>query len=255
MNSSSCAAPKAFDRGAIRREFDSDPVVALRMRLEDAAPIAAPSLQGLEIRVACNQDELAMCFAIRSAVYIGEQSCPYAEEFDGNDHTATHVLALIDGEPAATVRVRWFAGWFKLERVSVRREFRGMARGRESVGRAISCWTFDLARRKGYMLGYAHARLDLLPFWMKLKEVGEIPGIRFTFSDHAYTAIRFDLEPDPAACSMFDDPIVLNRPEGQWHQPGPIDGSITRAPVNIVAQARTLGREVRPAAPAVQHRT
>jgi predicted GNAT family N-acyltransferase len=32
--------------------------------------------------------------AIRSAVYVGEQECPYDEEYDGNDMTGVHLLSL-----------------------------------------------------------------------------------------------------------------------------------------------------------------
>lgn len=187
----------------------------------------------LAIDVARTQEEAAMCFAIRSAVYIGEQECPYDEEFDGNDFTATHVLARVDGEPCATVRLRWFEGWFKLERLAVLRAWRG-----HGLGRAAAEWSLAFARRKGFSRGYAHAQLDLLGFWLTVGGVSEVPGVRFRFSDHAYAAIRFDLEPDAAAPAMHDDPLVLNRPEGRWHAPGPIDASADRPAVNVGARAR-----------------
>ena len=37
---------------------------------------------------------------MRSAVYIGEQECPYEEEFDGNDLAATHLIGYVGNEPA-----------------------------------------------------------------------------------------------------------------------------------------------------------
>ena len=43
-----------------------------------------------EIRIARSFDDLLMVYSVRSAVYIAEQECPFAEEFDGNDHCATH---------------------------------------------------------------------------------------------------------------------------------------------------------------------
>ena len=60
------------------------------------------------IKLASTSDELMQCFALRSAVYIGEQQCPYWEEFDGNDFTATHLILYVDGEPASSMRLRWF---------------------------------------------------------------------------------------------------------------------------------------------------
>src|ERR1700730_10493326 len=40
-----------------------------------------------EVRIARSFDDLLMVYSVRSAVYIAEQECPFAEEFDGNDHS------------------------------------------------------------------------------------------------------------------------------------------------------------------------
>jgi hypothetical protein len=61
---------------------------------------------------------------IRSAVYLSEQECPYGEEFDGNDFSATHLIGYVGDEPAACLRIRYFADFVKMERLAVRREFR-----------------------------------------------------------------------------------------------------------------------------------
>ena len=79
----------------------------------------------VSVKVARSIEDLMQAFAIRAAVFLSEQHCPYAEEFDGNDFTATQFLGLVDGEPASTCRTRYFSDFAKLERVAVRREFRG----------------------------------------------------------------------------------------------------------------------------------
>jgi len=56
---------------------------------------------------------------------MGEQACPYDEEFDGNDFCAMHLIGSIGDEPAGCMRIRFFADFAKLERLAVRREFRG----------------------------------------------------------------------------------------------------------------------------------
>ena len=61
------------------------------------------------IKLASTSDELMQCYMLRAAVFMGEQHCPYWEEFDGNDYTASHIIVYVDGEPAASMRVRWFA--------------------------------------------------------------------------------------------------------------------------------------------------
>ena len=41
------------------------------------------------ITVARSFEDLSRVIAVRSAVYLSEQECPYEEEFDGNDLSAT----------------------------------------------------------------------------------------------------------------------------------------------------------------------
>ena len=47
----------------------------------------------ISVKVAWSIEEMMQAFAIRSAVFMADQNCPYAEEFDGNDFSATHVVA------------------------------------------------------------------------------------------------------------------------------------------------------------------
>ena len=63
--------------------------------------------------------------AIRGAIYMAEQRCPFEEEFDGNDFSATHLICHKNGEPVGCMRIRYFAGFAKLERLAVRQEGRG----------------------------------------------------------------------------------------------------------------------------------
>src|SRR6201990_1629250 len=71
------------------------------------------------IKLASTSDEMLQCYALRAAVFMGEQQCPYWEEFDGNDYSASHLMLYVDGEPAASMRVRWFQGFAKLERATL----------------------------------------------------------------------------------------------------------------------------------------
>jgi len=71
-------------------------------------------------------DDLAQVQTVRALVYMGDQACPYGEEFDGNDLCgATHLLLRSGREPVGVVRLRWFGEFAKLERLAVRREHRG----------------------------------------------------------------------------------------------------------------------------------
>ena len=78
----------------------------------------------ITIKLAATSDEMMQCFMLRAAVFMGEQQCPYWEEYDGNDYTASHLILYVDGEPAASIRVRWFAGFAKLERAIILKRYR-----------------------------------------------------------------------------------------------------------------------------------
>ncbi len=69
-------------------------------------------------------DDLQRVAVIRAIVYVDGQDCPYDEEFDGNDLCGLHLLGWVGAEPAASLRMRFFGGFAKLERLAVRPEHR-----------------------------------------------------------------------------------------------------------------------------------
>ena len=94
-----------------------------------------PAKTAIGITVARTFEDLMRVAAIRNAVYIGEQECPYEEEYDGNDLSATHLLAYIGDEPVGCLRLRFFADFAKFERMAIRKEFRKIPR-RDPAGAA-----------------------------------------------------------------------------------------------------------------------
>lgn len=167
----------------------------------------------INVKVASSIEELMQVFAIRTAVYIAEQSCPYFEEFDGNDFTATHLLAHVDGEPAATIRLRYFGDFVKHERTTVRKEFRG-----SGVANRIIQYSIDFARKKGFARLYGHAAKGLVPYWQRY---GFEPcGEAISFSDLEFVPVVCELGSAGESLTMDSDDMVLVRPEGRWHVPG-----------------------------------
>ncbi|MFD5509798.1 GNAT family N-acetyltransferase [Streptomyces sp. NPDC059761] len=58
------------------------------------------------VRVAEGEADLAACFAVRTEVFVVEQSVPESIEYDAYDAVAVHVLAVApDGEPLGTGRL------------------------------------------------------------------------------------------------------------------------------------------------------
>jgi predicted GNAT family N-acyltransferase len=76
------------------------------------------------VKLARSLSDIMEVTAVRAAVYLGEQNCPYGEEFDGNDFCSAHLIGYVQREPVACLRIRYFADFVKLERLAVRHEFR-----------------------------------------------------------------------------------------------------------------------------------
>jgi predicted GNAT family N-acyltransferase len=183
----------------------------------------APTGPKLSVRVARTIDDLMRAVAIRGAVYIGEQECPYEEEFDGNDFSATHLIGYVDDEPAGCMRIRYFADFAKVERLVVRKEFRSSGLARNIVDASVT-----LCRSKGFERVFVYAQKRLIKFWSKCGfSLPEKPR-ELVFSDFDYVEM-VHLSPRKAdAISVDTDPYVIIRPEGDWHQPGILERSIQR---------------------------
>ncbi len=190
-------------------------------------PNAPRAPKDMEIRVVANAEDMARAMAIRSAVFMTEQDCPYEEEFDGNDFAATHLLATINGEPAATLRLRFFADFAKVERLAALPRFR-----RSNVAHAIVRHGIEVCRRKGYRTLYGHAQTRLTRFWSRFGfrplHTGGQGDETFVFSDHEYVEMVAQVEAHPAAIRIGSDPLVIIRPEGEWDQAGVLDRSAER---------------------------
>ena len=179
------------------------------------------------IKVAHSFEDLMRVAAIRNAVYIGEQECPYDEEYDGNDLAATHLLAYMGDEPIGCLRARFFAGFVKFERMAIRKEFR---KSRAAI--LLAQAGLKLAQKKGYHKAYAHSQTRLVDFWGRFG-FRPLEGSKpFVFSDYDYVEIVADLEPDPDAITLGSDPYFLIRPEGRWHVPGILELSASREATN-----------------------
>jgi len=218
------------------------PVYAPQLYTFPRAPKAAPlydtykrnaSTRDVSVTVARTFEDLMRVTSLRSAVYIGEQECPYEEEFDGNDLSATHLIGYVGDEPAGCMRVRFFAGFAKIERLAVRKEFRNTRLSFQIVRAGIK-----LCQMKGYEKLYGHAQKRLVNFWSRFGFRPLEGAKEFVFSDFDYVEIVADIEKDPDAIAIGADPYVLIRPEGRWHVPGILERSASRDVTRPSVQAR-----------------
>ncbi|SEI43325.1 Predicted N-acyltransferase, GNAT family [Pseudomonas sp. NFR16] len=182
---------------------------------------------GLIIKIVESEEERLKAMLIRAIVYMHEQKCPFDEEFDLNDHTATQVVGLIAGEPVLTARIRYFNGFAKLERLAIRIEYRG-----RGYARHLLTFLLHICRQKGFSRFYLHAQVQLESFYSSYGF--RKAGTHFAFSDHGYTEMVMEEDApvvQPSAHIGFQ-PMLLNRPENNFHTAGPLE----HRPGNLLQQ-------------------
>lgn len=115
-------------------------------------------------RVVTEPVDLLAAYSVRSIVFVGEQRCPFREEFDGLDDGAIHVLGEQDGEPLAAGRIRAVdGGWAKLERIAVLEPARG-----RGIGHRLVEFLLEVARQQGHRRFKLHAQAYLERFYGQL---------------------------------------------------------------------------------------
>jgi len=178
----------------------------------------------LTVRVARTMDDVQKIAVVRALVYMREQACPYEEEFDGNDLAgATHLIAEAGSEPLGCLRLRWFNGFAKVERVCVREGHRS-----GKVAKRLMAEAIEVIRRKGYTRFIGQVQAHLVPYWKRYGFIHRTERGVFVFSDRAYAEMEAFYDVHPDALTPETDPLVLDRPEGEWDAPGPLDRSAER---------------------------
>lgn len=102
-------------------------------------------------------------FALRREVFVIEQQIPESEEFDADDLTATHLVAIGAGNVVGTLRIIWTPEHVKLGRVVVARSWRGKGISKQLLQHAM-----ELARARGETRFYLTAQHDKLGVYQGL---------------------------------------------------------------------------------------
>lgn len=81
--------------------------------------------------------DIATCQAIRRAVFIVEQGISEADDLDGLDEVAIHLLATVAANPVGTARLLVKSDTGKIGRVSVLPDYRGLGIGKALILKAL----------------------------------------------------------------------------------------------------------------------
>ena len=122
-------------------------------------------MKEIEVVEVRSRERLAQAFAIRRAVLVDEQGVSLALEMDGRDHEARHLLALYEGEPVGTLRLRRVEDGrvAKIERVAVVPRAREAKIGHRLVGAALA-----LSRTAGAETATLHSQASAQAFYSRL---------------------------------------------------------------------------------------
>lgn len=119
---------------------------------------------GIEVK---ETQHVTACQAMRRSVFINEQGVAEADEVDGKDDRAVHLLASLNGYPIGAARVlppvEVDGTSAKIGRVCVLRDHRG-----KGFGEAIIEECHRSARRLGATRAILGAQLSALSFYEKL---------------------------------------------------------------------------------------
>ena len=83
-------------------------------------------------------EEIALCRALRRAVFIEEQGVSEADELDDLDDQAVHLLGFADGQAIGSARLLTYAETGKIGRVCVLPQGRGTGMGAALIRAAVA---------------------------------------------------------------------------------------------------------------------
>ena len=108
--------------------------------------------------------DIATCRRLRRQVFVDEQGVSEADEVDGRDEEAAHLLASLDGCPVGTARLLTEGGTGKIGRVCVLAECRGKGIGAALIRSAVAVF----AGRAGITKVKLGAQSHALEFYSRL---------------------------------------------------------------------------------------
>eukprot|EP01036_Dinobryon_divergens_P040378 gene40378-53375_t len=181
----------------------------------DTFDAMAFSSSGYRIKVVRDFEDMAKVFAIRGSAYFSDAEHVYAKHFDGNDFSSTHLIGFVDGEPVATVRIRYFSDFTRIERLAVRPTHR-----KSRISFKLAKAAFAFCRDKGYKRLSGVAREELVPFWSMLGFRIDASKTPIYIYGLPHYEMRLDYAETPNAVTAETHPLILLRPEGRWNQAG-----------------------------------
>ena len=165
----------------------------------------------VDIDVVRSLSDLMKSFDLRRNVFVKNGGVPENEEFDGNDFTATHFLAKVNGKPAATCRMRYFGDFVRLERACVAPEFEGL-----HLFESLWQYVKNFAESKGIKTGYCLCEKEYLSLWEKqgFEQIKDVEPLKM--GKRTLYPVLYHFNPPKNAIKLYSNPKFMVMPEGKW---------------------------------------
>ncbi|SDC79784.1 Predicted N-acyltransferase, GNAT family [Terribacillus halophilus] len=117
----------------------------------------------MDIIVAENSIQQQDAFQVRTLVFVEEQKVPADLEIDELENESIHFVGYEDDVPGAAGRMRLVDGYAKMERICIRKEFRGKQFGHKLM------WAMEEeAKKHGMQKAKLNAQTRAIPFYERL---------------------------------------------------------------------------------------
>lgn len=123
-------------------------------------------MREIVIKKVYHKIDLEKVFAIRKIVFVEEQNCPPALEWEHED-VSVHFLAKFNHKPVGAARWRKTEKGYKIERFAVLKSYRGRGIAAQMMHTILK----DLPLNANYI--YLHAQLKAVPLYQRFGFVAE----------------------------------------------------------------------------------
>ncbi|MCK8816636.1 GNAT family N-acetyltransferase [Natroniella sulfidigena] len=118
-------------------------------------------LNQLKVTETTDEQSLKEALKLRQEVFVKEQKVPAKLEFDGKDKEAIHFVAFLADEVVGTCRLLMGNGSGKLERMAVKKEWRGYG-----IGSALLAEVIKTTKKTKLSQISIHAQLQAKDFYL-----------------------------------------------------------------------------------------
>lgn len=102
-------------------------------------------------------------YQVRKEVFVEEQGVPVELEIDELEEEAIHFVGYEEEQPVAASRMRFVDTYAKMERICVKKEWRG-----KGLGKELLLAMEDAARKHDYQQAKLHAQVHAKAFYQSL---------------------------------------------------------------------------------------